>query len=236
MTVPSTADLPGAPMAHSPSVIVFDVNETLSDMSPMAQRFEDIGAPAQLAKLWFATLLRDGFALTAAGASRPFADLGADALRTVLHGAALDRDVDAAVDHVMSGFTELAVHPDVPDGVRALRASGRRLVTLTNGSTGVSEKLLGDAGIREEFEALLSVEDAGAWKPARAAYEYAARACGTDPADMLLVAVHPWDIDGAARAGLATAWIDRAGTPYPDSFTAPTLRATGITGLADQLP
>jgi 2-haloacid dehalogenase len=36
-----------------PSVIVFDVNETLSDMSPMAQRFADIGAPEHLAKLWF---------------------------------------------------------------------------------------------------------------------------------------------------------------------------------------
>ncbi|MDK3257372.1 haloacid dehalogenase type II [Blastococcus capsensis] len=222
-------------MSASPSVIVFDVNETLSDMSPMAQRFADIGAPAHLSKLWFASLLRDGFALTAAGASRPFAELGVDGLRTLLRDVDLDRDLDTAVDHVMSGFSQLAVHPDVPAGVRALRASGRRLVTLTNGSTSVSEALLTGAGIRGEFEALLSVEDAGAWKPARVAYEYAARTCGTDPAEMLLVAVHPWDIDGAARAGLATAWIDRAGTPYPESFTPPSRRATGLTDLAEQL-
>lgn len=52
---------------------------------------------------------------------------------------------------------------------------------------------------------------------------------------MLLVAVHPWDIDGAARAGLATAWIDRSGTPYPASFTPPSLRATSLTDLAQQL-
>jgi 2-haloacid dehalogenase len=235
MTVPSTTDLPGAPMASSPSVVVFDVNETLSDMSPMAGRFTDVGAPAHLATLWFATLLRDGFALTAAGASRPFADLGADALRTVLHGVDLDRDVDATIEHVMSGFAELGVHPDVPDGIRALRASGRRLVTLTNGSTQVSERLLTDAGIRDQFEALLSVEDAGAWKPARTAYEYAARTCGTDLGDMLLVAVHPWDTDGAARAGMTTAWINRSGTGYPESFTPPSLRATGLTDLAHQL-
>ena len=222
-------------MTVSPSVIVFDVNETLSDMSPMAARFTDVGAPGHLAKLWFASLLRDGFALTAAGASRPFAEVGADALRTVLHGVDLDRDTDAAVEHVMSGFTELSVHPDVPDGVRALRASGRRLVTLTNGSTQVSQRLLTGAGIREEFEALLSVEDAGAWKPTGTAYDYAARTCGTEPADMLLVAVHPWDIDGAARAGLATAWIDRSGSPYPSCFTPPSLRAAGLTDLADQL-
>jgi len=48
-------------------VVVFDVNETLSDMAPLAQRFADIGAPPALARLWFAALLRDGFARTAAG-------------------------------------------------------------------------------------------------------------------------------------------------------------------------
>jgi 2-haloacid dehalogenase len=223
-------------MSPTPSLIVFDVNETLSDMSPIAGRFTDIGAPEHLAKLWFATLLRDGFALTAASAMRPFGQLGVDALRTVLHGIELDRDLDAAIAHVMDGFTQLTVHPDVPDGVRALRRSGHRLVTLSNGSTQVAERLFAGAGIRGEFEALLSVEDAGAWKPARPSYEYAARTCGTELGEMMLVAVHPWDIDGAARAGMATAWIDRTGTPYPDVFTPPTLTAASLTELAAQLP
>jgi 2-haloacid dehalogenase len=222
-------------MRTNPSVIVFDVNETLSDMSPMAGRFADIGAPEHLAKLWFATLLRDGFALTAAGAQRPFVELGISALRAVLSGVELDRDPDAAIGHVMDGFTQLAVHPDVPDGVRALRSSGRRLVTLSNGSTQVAERLFTGAGIREEFEVLLSVEDAGAWKPARAAYEYAARTCGTELGDMLLVAVHPWDIDGAARAGMTTAWINRDDGPYPDVFTPPTLTSASLTELAARL-
>ncbi len=222
-------------MSPSPTAIVFDVNETLSDMSPMAERFADIGAPEHLAKLWFAMLLRDGFALTAAGAQRPFAELGVAALRTVLHGVDLNQGLEAAIGHVMDGFAQLAVHADVPDGVRALRRSGRRLVTLTNGSTQVAERLFGAAGIREEFEALLSVEDAEAWKPARSAYEYAARTCRTELTDMLLVAVHPWDIDGAARAGMATAWLNRTGTPYPDVFTPPSLTAASLSGLAAQL-
>jgi 2-haloacid dehalogenase len=222
-------------MNRDPSVVVFDVNETLSDMSPMARRFADVGAPEHLAKLWFATLLRDGFALTAAGGQRPFAEIGVAALRTVLHGVSLDRDVDAAVEHVMSGFSQLAVHPDVPDGVRALRRSGRRLVTLTNGATTVAEQLLGAAGILSEFERLLSVEDAPAWKPARAAYEYAAATCGSELGDMLLVAVHPWDIDGAARAGMTTARISRTGAPYPDVFTPPTFTAAALSDLADRL-
>ncbi|MBA3906897.1 MAG: haloacid dehalogenase type II, partial [Pseudonocardiales bacterium] len=78
-------------------VVVFDVNETLSDLAPMAARFADVGAPGHLAKLWFADLLRDGFALTAAGGRERFGVLGEQTLRTVLHGVELDRPVDDAV-------------------------------------------------------------------------------------------------------------------------------------------
>ena len=222
-------------MAADTSLVVFDVNETLSDMAPMATRFAEIGAPEHLAKLWFASLLRDGFALTAAGAQESFATLGKGALQTLLTGTTLNRDVISAVHHVMSGFTELPVHSDVAAGVKALRAAGLRLVTLSNGATSVAEQLLTRAGIRADFETLMSVEDAGVWKPAPAAYHYAARTCGADPSAMLLVAVHPWDIDGAARAGLRTAWINRAGAPYPAYFTPPDHTITELTELATAL-
>ncbi len=220
---------------HEPTVVVFDVNETLSDLAPMAARFADVGAPEHLAALWFATLLRDGFALTAAGTAEPFSRLGKGALRSVLSGVHLDRDLDEAVEHILAAFANLSLHPDVPDGVRALRRAGLRLVTLTNGATSVAERLFTDAGIRGEFERLLSVEDAGTWKPGRAAYAYAAEACGTDLGDMLLVAVHAWDIDGAARAGMSTAWINRGRKPYPDYFEAPTYSVSSLPELVARL-
>jgi 2-haloacid dehalogenase len=220
---------------NAPRVVVFDVNETLSDMSALAARFHDVGAPELTDRVWFASLLRDGFALTAAGGTERFATLASAGLRTILAGLPLTRDLDAAVEHVMNGFNALDVHPDVPDGVRALKESGRRLVTLSNGSAGVADGLLTRAGIRQEFDLLLSVEDAGVWKPAPGSYAYAARTCGVEPAEMMLVAVHPWDIDGAARAGMATAWIDRDGRPYPGYFTAPTHSITALTELPGRL-
>ena len=219
----------------APEVLLFDVNETLSDMAPIASRFVDVGAPASLAATWFASLLRDGFALTTAGGSAPFAAVGSEALRVALHGHLLDRSVDDAVAHVMGGFATLDVHPDVPDGVRALAALGPRLVTLSNGATSVAERLFTQAGILGAFERLLSVEDAGAWKPAAAAYAYAARTCAVALADMMLIAVHPWDIDGAHRAGLRTAWINRDGGPYPGYFQRATWEAPSLVELAAQL-
>jgi len=222
-------------MRSTPSVVVFDVNETLSDMSPMGERFAEIGAPAQLAKLWFATLLRDGFALTAAGDNGSFAGIGAEVLRGLLADADTGTDPERAVEHVMAGMAGLGLHPDVAGGVRALRAVGYRLVTLSNGSAGVAEKLFETAGLRDQFERLLSVEDAPGWKPAPGAYHYAAEACATDPGQMLLVAVHPWDIHGAARAGLRTAWINRTGASYPAYFTAPDYTVASLADLAEAL-
>ena len=212
-------------------VLVFDVNETLSDMSPMGERFSEIGVPADLAKLWFATLLRDGFALTASGDNGSFAAIGADVLRAMFEQVEIDRPLEEAVAHVMAGMAGLGVHRDVPTGISSLAAAGFRLVTLSNGSAQIAGKLFTAAGIRDNFESLLSVEDAPAWKPARAAYEYAAAATAADPAGMLLVAVHPWDIHGAARAGLRTAWLNRAGAAYPVYFEAPEFTVTALTDL-----
>ena len=219
----------------TPEVVVFDVNETLSDMAPLASRFRDVGAPELTSTVWFASLLRDAFAMTAAGGTPRFGTLASAGLRSVLTGLPLDRDMDAAVEHVLGGFTALEVHPDVPDGVRALKESGRRLATLSNGSADIADRLLTNAGLREQFEHVLSVDDAGVWKPAPGSYAYAARTCGVEPAEMMLVAVHPWDIDGANRAGMTTAWINRDGRPYPEYFTAPTHTLTALTELPGRL-
>ncbi|WP_300384001.1 haloacid dehalogenase type II [uncultured Nocardioides sp.] len=218
-----------------PAVLVFDVNETLSDMTSMGRRFQEVGAPAGLATTWFAGVLRDGFALTAVGVNESFATIAAQALRVVLDAHPLDRVVEDAVRHIMDGFADLPVHADVPEAIAALRAGGIRLVTLSNGSGAVAEALFDRAGVRGHFEALLSVEDAALWKPAAAAYAHALERCDAHPMDAMLVAVHPWDIDGAGRAGLATAWVNRAGGPYPAHFRAPDLEVRSLTELADRL-
>lgn len=222
-------------MQPRPSVIVFDVNETLSDMAPMARRFTDVGVPGLLAKVWFAGLLRDGFALAASGGQETFAWLARSGLEGLLAGADLNRPAAEAADHILAGFSDLTVHPDVPDGVRLLREGGLRLVTLSNGSADVADRLLTKAGIRDEFERLLSVEDAPAWKPAPAAYAYAARACSVPIGQMLLVAVHPWDIHGARQAGMRTGWIARQRAPYPGYFADPDLHAADLSVLAGQI-
>ncbi len=221
-------------------VVVLDVNETLSDLTPMRQRFADVGAEESLASTWFAAVLRDGMALSTVGEQAAFADIGRSLLDAMLparlSGAAYADDRAAAVEHVLAGFSALPVHPDVPGGLRALAERGIRVVTLSNGAASVAQGLLERAGVSDLVEATLSVADAGIWKPAARAYEHALAHTGEPAGAHLLVAVHPWDVHGARRAGLGGAWVDRSGSaPYPAHFAAPDLRARGLDDLADQL-
>ncbi|QNN54588.1 haloacid dehalogenase type II [Nocardioides mesophilus] len=222
-------------MAATPRLVVLDVNETLSDLGPLRDRFEDVGAPGTLAATWFAGVLRDGFALTAVGQQADFAALGTAGLRTLLDPAVLDRPLGAAVEHVMSGFSSLPVHADVGPGLRALADAGIRLVTLSNGSAAVGRSLLERAGLDHLVEACLSVDDAGIWKPHARAYRYALDHCGVAAAEAMLVAVHPWDVDGAHRAGLRTGWVDRAGGDYPALFSRPDVTGRDLVDLAARL-
>lgn len=218
-------------------VVVFDVNETLSDVSALADRFVAVGAPAALAPTWFASVLRDGFALTATGGRAPFAEVARAELRAVLAGRPLTEPLDDAVERVVAGFGQAPLHPDVAEGVERLASRGLVLATLSNGSSAVAEELLATAGLRDRFAAVLSVEGLGTgWKPNADAYLAACAELACEPGEALLVAVHPWDIHGARRAGLATAWVDRSGTAsYPSVFSAPTTRAASLVALAQTL-
>jgi 2-haloacid dehalogenase len=223
-------------MNPPPSVAILDVNETLSDLAPLAGRFEEVGAPGGLLPTWFAATLRDGIALAASGQYAAFPDVARAALLALLaRVGGLTRPLDEAADHVLAGIGTLPLHPDVEPGLRRLREAGLRIATLTNGSAATTEALLGRAGIADLVERTLDVSEVGRWKPAPEPYWYACRALGVALSAAALIAVHPWDVHGAKRAGLGGAWLDRHGDPYPGVFLAPDATGSDLPTLADRL-
>ncbi len=204
--------------------VVFDVNETLSDMTALASRFAEAGQPPEMLDSWFAGVLRDGFALAAAGDFRPFGQIAAGNLRGTLTAE--------QIDSLLTGFRELDAHPDVPEGLRLLAEAGYRLITLTNGAAALSESMFARAGVLGLLESRLSVEDAVTWKPAPASYRHAADACGLPLDRMAMVAVHPWDVHGAQRVGMFGVWVNRHGAVYPDYLPAPDAVVTDLRDLA----
>ena len=111
------------------------------------------------------------------------------------------------------------------DGLAVLRDAGLRTVALTNGSTSIAAGAFERGGVLELVDELHDVGEVGGWKPARPPYDWLADHCDVDPQDCVMLAVHPWDVAGAMRAGYAGAWVDRDGTPWPPFMDAPTLSA-----------
>lgn len=223
-------------MAIAPTVALLDVNETLSDFRRLGERFEEVGAPAQLLPTWFAATLRDGMALTASGEYAAFPDVARAVLRGLLSDhPGLHRPLEEAVEHVLAGIDTLPVQGDVPDGIRLLRETGMRVATLTNGAPAIARGLLERAGLGDMVERNMGVEEVGRWKPAPEPYRHACRAMGVEEAQAMLIAAHPWDVHGARRAGLRAGWINRHGQPYPEVFAPPDVSAGDLPALARAL-
>jgi 2-haloacid dehalogenase len=221
----------------TPRVLVLDINETVADLRGLIPRLEEVGAPEHLLQTFFAGTLRDGFALTAAGGYADFSTVAHAVLTSLLvgQGTLIGYDAGRAAAHVLAGMAELSLHEDVPPALERLHHTGNRLVALTNGSLENAVSLLERGGAVPCVERCLSVQEVRRWKPAPEPYRMVADRCGVAPAEVMLVAVHPWDVDGAKRAGLTAAWINRDGARYPAHLTEPDLICSGFDTLADAL-
>lgn len=186
-----------------PSVVAFDVNETLVSLEPVRRRLVDAGQSAEHLELFFARTLQHCFALATLDQWRPFREVAGAALRQTT-----DLD-DAGIEYVLGAFQELPPQPDVKPAFELLTAAGIRIVTLSHGAAAVAEAMLKRTELGRHVEAVLSSESVRAFKPARAAYLYACASCAVEPGRMALVAAHAWDCHGARRAGLSTGWVSR---------------------------
>jgi 2-haloacid dehalogenase len=215
-------------MPARPSIVLFDVVETLMSLEPLRSRFAAAGLSPQLLERWFDRLLRDGMALTLAGDYAPFPRVAEAALRTLTHGE-ISTD---AVGHVLAGFAELPAHPDVEPAMRLLAEQDIRLVCLSNGAAQTTQDFLDRTGLARYVEQVLSVADVHSWKPPPRVYRYALEKTGSPAEQVALVAVHAFDCHGAHRAGLTTGWASRLEGHYADIFTPADVTGTDLVEVA----
>ena len=208
---------------------VFDVNETLLDLSPLDGVFEaHTGTPGLRAE-WFDLLIRSALVVTASGGYQDFAALGATCARAVArtHGADFG---EAAVAELAATMRALPAHPEVPAALAALRERGHRLVALGNSPQAVVDAQLAHARLAPPLQAVYSVQRAGVLKPGPAAYRLVLDAEGVAADQAVMVAAHDWDIAGAQAAGMRTVFLTRGhGRPLP-AAPEPDVVAADLTG------
>lgn len=218
-------------MPVRPYAVAFDVLETLADLAPLRARFDDVGQPPALAHSWFLRTQRDGLALGLSGEFRSFPQIARQALRTESGHTVTEEQID----HVLDGFGDLPAHPDAAPALRRLAEADVRIGCLTVGTMPNTERFLDGAGLAPYVARVVTVEQAGVWKPAAAVYHATAGELGTPPERLALVAVHAWDCHGAKRAGCLAGWCARLEGHYGDVFAPPDVTGNDLTEVVERL-
>lgn len=220
-----------------PSVLVFDVNETLIDFESMNGLFERIYGDKRAMREWLGHLIMYSMTITLSGLYVDYFTLGQGLVQMLgkIHG----REVSPAdVEAIKIGMITMPAHKDVEEGLKKLKKAGYRLVTLTNSPPNPhGQSPLEHAGIAGYFERQFTIQTARAYKPAQVVYHMVAQELDVSPSSCCMVAAHVWDTIGAQSAGFSSALLTRPGNALlpVKGLPQPNVVAKDIVDLADQL-
>ncbi|MGW3564494.1 haloacid dehalogenase type II [Streptomyces sp. NPDC000941] len=218
--------------------VVFDVLGTLVD-EPAGLRAGireldpslDEPRTEQLLSLWQQHIDREQRRVLDGGRPYVASDaLDREAARLVAEAAGVG-DPDAVAALALSA-RRLPPWPDTVAGLARL-AERFPLIGLSNASRTALLGLNAHAGLR--WHQALSAEDVRTYKPDPAVYQLAVTVSGRPPERLLMVAAHAWDLRGAQRLGLRTAYVARPVGDPPASSDRFDLYADGLAELAGQL-
>jgi 2-haloacid dehalogenase len=140
---------------------------------------------------------------------------------------------EGEVRELMQAWQRLIPHPDCADALRRLKGSFK-LVALSNGEQPYLEHLERER-MKLGFDAIISVQRAGVFKPHPAVYRTGAMVLGVEPRQIMMVAAHSFDIMGARACGYRGAYVNRYRLPYEESPYRPDVEVRDFIELADVL-
>lgn len=138
-----------------------------------------------------------------------------------------------AVREFMKVYQELRPYGDAIEGLRSL-AGRYKLVALSNGEQWYLEELLSNT-VPVRFDAIISVDQVGAFKPSPGIYRKAVQRLRCEPGEIMMVAAHAFDILGAQACGFKAAYVNRYNLPTEDSEYQPDIIVDDFIELAARL-
>ena len=204
-------------------VLVFDQYGTIVDMqkglteavTPFLAKKGWTGDPSSFVTWWRRTHFENSMidALCDRGHT-PYRQIGHRAVSYVMDRCKIKYDQDE-VRWLVSQIESLKPFPDVISTLGRLRAAGLKLAILSNGDRDMLEAAGPHIGFR--FDRVISVQEAGYFKPHWKTYAKAEELLGFDRSSILFVANHAFDCIGAKSFGMRTAFIDRRKRPFGET-------------------
>lgn len=214
--------------------ILFDINETVLNLSSLKPKFEKVFGDESALSLWFSQLLHSSTVCITTKVNTNFAVLAGVMLDAigVRFGVILTETMKS---DLLACLANLPPHLDIKPALRKLRSNGFRTVAFSNSSLKLISQQMVNAGLVDYFDTIVSVEDTGSFKPDPKVYKFVATKLGQSPESLRLVATHDWDTHGALSVGFNAAYIDRTGIPYHPLYLQPDIHAKTMESIVDQI-
>lgn len=201
--------------------LAFDAYGTLFDVFSVTALCEELfpGRGAALAQAWRSKQLQYSLLRSLMARHADFWQLTEDGLAWAATSLQLDLTA-ARKSRLMDAYLKLEAFSDVAPGLKALKDCGMRLAILSNGEPTMLRAAAESAGLTPLLDAIISVEEAGIFKPSARVYALAGKHLGAGRR-IGFVSSNSWDIAGAGSAGLTTFWIQRSAAEPPEELGFP---------------
>ncbi|MEO5940767.1 MAG: haloacid dehalogenase type II [Candidatus Limnocylindrales bacterium] len=213
-----TAEIGAASHVGPVAAVWFDLFGTLVDMADLGDACESVatGRGVALADRWRARQLEATWLRTVMGAWIDFETVTRDALDVALMDLGLDGGPapDAARVELATAFERLPAQPEAKPVLDRLRAAGLQLGVLSNGSAGMIERTVTNAGLADHLDTFRTVDAVRRYKPDPAVYGLTVDATGLPASQIGFVTANGWDAAGASAFGLRVVWL----RPGPSVF------------------
>lgn len=220
------------------AVYVFDAYGTLFDvhsavarlrdrLGPDAERLSELWRIKQMEYSWVRSLMHHGSDYR----HRDFWQLTEDALD---YATAAVGGIDPVLRRpLLDAYRELDAYPEVASVLAALRERGARTAILSNGSPEMLAAATRSAGLDDRLDAVLSVEDAGIFKPDPRVYQLVLDRFSVAAGEVSFQSSNGWDVAGAGAFGFDVVWINRKGQPREYADASPIREAKDLSALLD---
>jgi 2-haloacid dehalogenase len=214
--------------------VFFDLNETLTNTKLLGLNFKKYFNDETVSKYWFAKLLHTSVIMGSMETYKNFGILG----EHVLDSVALEYNVELSDDakmEILSSFKALPPHDDVKKAMKILRDNSIKVIVVSNSSLEMIGQQLKNAGIIELVDKYYSVDIVSRYKPFKEIYTYVADHEAIKTEEAFMIACHDWDLFGAKKAGLKTAYIKRKNTLYNPFYEQPDIQSDSLIEIANSI-
>ena len=189
---------------------VFDAYGTLFDVhSAVGRHSARLPDASTVSMLWRTKQLEYTWLRTLMGRYVDFWQITQDALNFALDTHEM---IDAALQQdLMQAYLELSCYPEVPKVLETLKQKGFRCAILSNGSTEMLNSAVRNSELQDFFDAVISVDSLGVYKPDPRVYKLAVDQLDLQPREIAFQSSNAWDAAGAGAFGFKVAWINRFG-------------------------